>query len=56
MTGSIWFKSKDEATNFNADIIDDNAFTSFKYKAKLFGKIEADGANAILKTQQSPYY
>ena len=33
-TGSIWFYSKDEATNFNADIANDDNFKSFKYKAK----------------------
>ena len=27
--------SKDEATNFKADIANDNNFKSFKYKAKL---------------------
>ena len=32
---SLWFHSKDEATNFNADIANDNHFKSFKYKAKL---------------------
>ena len=33
-TGSLWFYSKDEATNFNADIANDNNFKSFMYKAK----------------------
>ena len=32
--GSLWCYSKDEATNFNADIEDNNNFESFKYKAK----------------------
>ena len=41
--------SKDEATNFNADIANDNNFKSFKYKVKLVGNTEADGANGILK-------
>ena len=47
--GSLWFYSKDEATNLNADIVDNNAFKSFKYKAKLLGNTEADEANEILK-------
>ena len=33
--GSLWVYSKDEATNFNADIANDDNFKSFKYKAKL---------------------
>ena len=41
--------SKDEATNFNVDIANDNNFKSFKYKVKLVGNTEADGANGILK-------
>ena len=53
MIGSLWFYSKDEATNLNADIVDNNAFKSFKYKAKLLGNTEADEANEILKKQQS---
>ena len=28
-TGSIWFYSKDEATNFNADIANDSNFKPF---------------------------
>ena len=28
-TGSLWFYSKDEATDFNADIVNDNNFKSF---------------------------
>ena len=34
-TGSLWFYSKDEAANINADIANSNGFKSFKYKAKL---------------------
>ena len=49
ITGSLWFYSKDEAVNFNAIIVDDNNFKSFKYKAKLFGNTVVDGANGILK-------
>ena len=48
-TGSSWFYSKDETANFNADNRDNNAFNSFKYKAKLLGNTEADGANGILR-------
>ena len=28
-TGSLWFYSKDEATDFNADIVNDNNFKCF---------------------------
>ena len=52
-TRSLWFYSKDDATNFNADIANDNNFKSFKYKAKLFGNTVAqpapNQANGILK-------
>ena len=34
-TRSLWFYSKDEAINFNADIENTDDFKSFKYKAKL---------------------
>ena len=51
--GSLWFYSKDEATNFNADILNINAFRSFMYKAKLLGNIVSQPApnenNGILK-------
>ena len=46
---SLWFYSKDEATNFNADIENTDDFKSFKYKAKLLGNTEADNGNGILK-------
>ena len=46
---SLWFYSKDKATNFNADIEDTNNFKSFKYRAKLLGNTVADGNNEILK-------
>ena len=36
-TVSLWFYPKDEATNFNVNITDTDAFKSFKYKAKLIG-------------------
>ena len=47
-TESLWFYSYDEATNFNADISNDN-FKSFEYTAKLLRNTKADGANGILK-------
>ena len=43
--GNLWFFSKDEATNFNVDIANDNNFKSFKYETKSLGSTEADGAN-----------
>ena len=49
ITGSLQFYSKDEATNFNANDANPNNFKYFKYKAKLLGNTEADGANGILK-------
>ena len=36
-TGSLWFYSKDEVTNFNTDIANTNNFKSSKYKVKLLG-------------------
>ena len=50
MRGSLWFFSKDEVTNFSADIADNNALKSFKHNAILLGNTVADEANAILKT------
>ena len=47
-TESLWFYSKDEVTNFNADFPNDN-FRSFEYKAKLLENTEADNGNGILK-------
>ena len=46
--GSLWFYSKDEASNFNADIVIDINFKSFKYKAELLGNTKTEGANGIL--------
>ena len=37
-TGSLWFYSKDEATNFNVDIGDNVAFKSSVYRTKLPGE------------------
>ena len=48
-TRSLWFYSKDEATNFNAGIANKNYCKSFKYKGKLLGNIVAQLANGILK-------
>ena len=51
-TGSLWFYSKDEATDFNVDLVNDNNFESFKYQAKLLGNTVAqaiNAANGILK-------
>ena len=31
-TGSLWIYSEDKATNFNADIANNDNFKSFKYK------------------------
>ena len=47
--GSLWFNSKNEATNFNAYIANNNNFKFFEYQAKFLGNIEADGASGILK-------
>ena len=47
-TGSLWFYSKDEATNFTADIEDNNNFKSFKNKATLSENTEAYEDNGIL--------
>ena len=50
-TGTLWFYSKDGATNFNNDnnlwlaISNDDNFKYFKYKAKLLGNTEAEVAN-----------
>ena len=50
--GSLWFYSKDKATDFNADIANDDNFKSFKYKAQLLRNTAAQAnndANGILK-------
>ena len=49
ITGSLWFYSKYQATNFDADIEDNDDFKSFKYKTKLVGKTEVDYANGTSK-------
>ena len=51
--GRLWFYSKDEATDFNADISIDNYFKSFEDKAKLLENTTAQSnpnqTNGILK-------
>ena len=49
MASSLRFYSKDEATNFDKDIVNDNAFQYFVYKTKLLGNTEIDETNKILK-------
>ena len=46
--GGLWFYSKDEATNFNADIVNKYNFKSFDYKTKLLENTEADENNGAL--------
>ena len=52
-TGSLWFYSKDEASNFNPDIASDDNFKLFKCKAILLGNTTAqpdqNQANEILE-------
>ena len=50
--GSLWFYSKHETTDFNAEIFNDNDSNFLKYKAKLSGNAVAqadNAANGILK-------
>ena len=47
-TGSLWFYSKNEVTNFIDDIADNDNFESFKNKSELLGETAADGLNGIL--------
>ena len=47
-TGSPWFYSKGEATDFNADIPSTNNFKSFMYNPNLLENTEAHSPNAIL--------
>ena len=52
-TGSLLIYSKDEVTNFNANIANTDNLKSFEYKAILFRNIDAqndnNAANGILK-------
>ena len=41
-TGTFWFYSKDQATDFNADVANNNNFKSFEYKVKLLGNTETN--------------
>ena len=54
-TGRLWCYSKDESTNFKADISNTNNFESFEYKTKLLENTVAqpslNQANAVLKMQ-----
>ena len=43
--GSLSFYSKNEATNFNANIGNNNVFKSFKYKTKLLQNTIAQPAS-----------
>ena len=52
MTGSLWFYSKDETTNFNVNIASNNNFKCFSNKAKLLGNTEVNGMNGILRNTQ----
>ena len=45
--GSLWFYSKDESIDFNEDIVNDDNFESFKYKAKLLGNTVAQADNTV---------
>ena len=52
-TGSLWFRSKDEACNFNNNIANTDNYKSFKYKVKLLENTVAEpapnAANEILR-------
>ena len=48
-TGTLQFYAKDEA-NFNADIVNDSNFKSFKYKATLFGNTVTEADNTASGT------
>ena len=52
LTGSLWFYSNDEATNFNVNIANNNNFESFQYKAKLLGNTETDEVNGNIEAQK----
>ena len=51
-TCSLWFYSKDETTNFNLNIVNDNICKYLEYKAKLLENTKTDNVNEILKMQQ----
>ena len=58
--GSLWFHSKDEATNFNNDIENSDCFKPLKYKAKLLRNTAAHPApnqgNVVSRNEQLLYY
>ena len=47
------FYSKDQGTNFNVDIANNNNFKSFDYKDKLLENTKVEGTNGILKNAAS---
>ena len=53
-TRSLWFYSKDETTNFDVDVANNDNFKPFKYKAKLLEITVADKANGILSNAKIP--
>ena len=42
-TGSLWFYSSEKATDFDANIENNDNCKAFKYKAKLIGRTIANG-------------
>ena len=52
ITGNLWFYSEDEATNTNPDIVNDDNFKSFKYRAKLLGNTATQDNNAANEMQK----
>ena len=52
--GRLWFCSKDETTNVNADIANGDNFNSFKYNTKSLGKTDVDEANRNLRIAAIP--
>ena len=53
-TRSLWFYSKDEATDFDNNTENTDNFKSFKYKSKLLENTETNRANGILKNPTIP--
>ena len=49
-TSSLWFNSKDEATELSADIANNDDFKFFKYTARLLKQTESDEADEILRS------
>ena len=49
-TGSLWIYPKNEATDFNADIVNNIAFKSLLVcKVRILKNVVADGNNSIVK-------